>query len=75
MKLYAKGGIVMGMKKAKGKKSKSKVGKALGKVGKAIGIGGSSGGRKRRTTVTGLQNKILIFKLKKKLNKLKFGGR
>ncbi len=63
----------MGQKKPKSKKSlKSKV---VGGAKKALGMKGSSGGRRRRETVTGLQNKILKFKLKKKLMKLKFGGR
>jgi len=61
----------VGIKKAKS--SKSKAGKVIGKVKKAIGMKGGSGGRKAKG-VTYWSNKVLVEKLKKKFNKIKYGS-
>ncbi len=64
----------MGAKKPK----KSGTLKKVAKAGKKILGGSSSKGKstgRRKETVIGLQNKILKFKLKRKLNKLRYGGR
>lgn len=56
------------------KKGKTKAGKAIKAGKKLLGMKGGGKGR-RRETVTGLQNKILKLKLKKRLMKLRYGGR
>lgn len=56
------------------KKAKTKAKKALKTVGKAIGLkGGSSGGRKKRGPAY-WANKVMVEKLKKRFNKLKYGS-
>ncbi len=60
----------MGVKKAKKSKS-SKVGKA---VKSALGLKGKSGGGRRRHGPSYWANKVLVEKLKKRYNKLKYGG-
>jgi len=68
----------MGLAKKKSSKSKSsKTGlkKAVGRASSALGIGGGSkGGKSRKHGPTWYANKILIEKMKRKLNKLKYGG-
>lgn len=65
----------MGLKKKTTKKAKTgKAGKVVGSIKSAL-TGRSSGGRKsRKHGPTWYANKILIEKMKKKLNKLKYGG-
>lgn len=61
------------------KKAGSKLKKAVKstKVGKAVSslFGGKKGGRRRSKGPTYWANKVLVEKLKKKYNRLKFGGR
>ncbi len=61
-------------KKSKSKKT-SKLSSIAGKAGKMIGIGGTSSGRRHKKGPIYWQNKVLVEKLKRKYNKLKFGGR
>lgn len=70
----------MGVKKSRSKKS-SKIGRAAKSAVSAVGglLGGKSRGggmrRRSRETPEKLAKKILILKLKKKLYKMKYGGR
>ncbi len=63
----------MGALKRKAKSSK--IGRSLGKAGKAIGLKGSGSGKRRHKGPTYWANKVLVEKLKRKYNKLKYGGR
>ncbi len=70
----------MGVKKGKAKPKKGKISSAVGRVTSAIGgkIGLKSGSglrRKSRLTPEKLARQILILKLKRKLFRLKYGGR
>jgi hypothetical protein len=71
----------MGVKKAK-KATKAKKSGGVAKVAKTAvsalsGIKGkaSTGGRRRRMTPESLSRQILILKLKKRLFRMKYGGR
>jgi len=60
-----------------GSQLKSKLSGLYG-LGKSVvsgAKGGRTGGHRRRVTPEKLQRQILILKLKKKLNRLKYGGR
>ncbi len=66
----------MGTKKSssKGKKG-SVVSKVKSAIGSKLGLKAKSSGRRRRVTPEKLARQILIYKLKKKLYKMKYGGR
>ena len=67
----------MGLAKKKSSKSKSSTGlkKSVGRVKGALGLTSKGGGGKsRKHGPTWYANKILIEKMKRKLNKLKYGG-
>jgi len=59
----------MGTLKGKG------TGKKLLKAGKKLLTGKGTGKKKRSRGPTYWQNKVLVAKLKKKYNRLKYGGR
>lgn len=71
----------MGIKKAKpkAKKSSGVLGKVKSAIGGKLGLSGkkSSSGMRRRSRLTPekLARQILILKLKRKLYRLKYGGR
>ena len=69
----------MGVKKAKTKKSKkSSIGgsQIMSAIGSKIGATKSRGtGKSRRHGANYYANQLLIMKLKKKINRLKYGGR
>ena len=70
----------MGVKKAGKAKKAKKSGGVIGRVksaiaGKIYGSKGSSGRRRSRQTPEKLAKQILILKLKRKLFRLKYGGR
>jgi len=60
----------MGVKKKKAGSTARKVGKA---AKKALGMGGKGGGKRRRGP-SYWANKVLVEKLKKRYNRLKYGG-
>jgi len=65
----------MGVKKTSKKKT-TKAGKVVSAVGSMLGTKGKGGGGKRRHHgVAYYQNQVLKEKLKKRLMKLKYGGR
>lgn len=53
---------------------KKNVKKALKKGAKALGIGKGGSGTKRRRGPAYWANKVMVEKLKKRFNKLKYGG-
>lgn len=61
----------MGVKKAK---SKSKAGKAVKAVKSALGMKSKGGGGRRHRGPSYWANKVLVEKLKKRYNRLKYGG-
>ncbi len=67
----------MGAKKSKPKKKKSGVlGKVKSAIGAKLGVKSKSvGGRRRSHGPEWYARKILVLKLKKRLYKLKYGGR
>jgi len=62
----------MGVKKAK--KSKSKTGRAVKAAKSALGLGSKGGGGRRHRGPSYWANKVLVEKLKKRYNRLKYGG-
>lgn len=67
----------MGTKKPKKSKSKSAkggvIGKAKGAISAVLGKSSGGGGRRKRGP-TYWANKVLVEKLKKRYNRLKYGG-
>lgn len=64
------------VKKSKTKKSKGVLSKVKSAIGSKLGGSRSSGGRRRsRLTPEKLARQILILKLKRKLFRMKYGGR
>lgn len=66
----------MGAKKTTTKKKTGTAGKIMSAVGAKIGAKGKKGtGKSRRHGANYYANQLLVMKLKKKINRLKYGGR
>jgi len=61
-------------KKSKSKGVKGAIGKAKGAIASVLGKSSGGGGGRRKRGPTYWANKVLVEKLKKRYNRLKYGG-